>query len=226
MRLPSFRTVLGLVVLVFGLSALVVPGVAAALPLESDLLLFIGILAIVIGVQMAIQSMRADRSEPDPPVTETSVELPVPGAKFDDQLADLDSKALHDSDYQQWIIEREETREQLRSLAIDTLVDQYGVSESEAVTALDEGTWTTDRHAIAFFMGEYPGSTPVDLYLQKLLPFTGTSVGMQAKHAIMELGAIARSEREQDVTSRPSEVEDDHVTPGSEESQSGRGETA
>lgn len=226
MRAPSFRTILGLLVLAFGLAALLVPGVASIIPLESDLLLFIGILAIVVGVQMAIRYWQSENTEPEPPIPETSVTLPVPGSEFDEQLADLDSKGLHNTDYQQWILEREDIRDRLRSLAVDTLVAQYGVSESEAATALDEGTWTEDRHAVAFFMGEYPGTTPFDLYFQKLLPFTGTSVGTQAVHAIMELGAISRGEREQDVTTAHTESEgDEHPEPSSEESQQ-RGEPA
>lgn len=223
MRIPSLRTVLGLLVLGFGFAALLVPGIAAAIPLESDLLLFIGALAIVVGVQMAIRSFRADRSDAEPPVPETSVALPVPGSKFDEQLADLDSKVLHDQDYQQWILEREAVRERLRSLAVDTLVAQYGVSEDEAETAIDDGTWTEDRHAMAFFMGEYPGSTPFDLYFQKLMPFTGTSVGTQATHAIMELGAIGRGEREQDVTASYAEV-DEQERPDDDGESSQRGE--
>lgn len=226
MRVPSFRTVLGLFVLAFGLAALLVPGVASIIPLESDLLLFIGALAIVVGVQMAIRYWRSENAKAEPPVPETSVTLPVPGAEFDEQLADLDSKALHDTDYQQWIMEREDIRDRLRSLAVDTIVAQYGVSDEEAATALEEGTWTEDRHAVAFFMGEYPGTTPFDLYFQKLFPFTGTSVGTQAVHAIMELGAIARGEREQDVTTSHAESEtDEQPEPSSEQSQQ-RGEPA
>jgi hypothetical protein len=227
MRAPSFRTVLGLLVLAFGLSALFVPGVARILPLKSELLLFIGALAIVVGIQIAVRYWRDEKTQAEPPVPDTSVSLPVPGAEFDEQLADLDSKALHDSDYQQWIIEREDIRDRLRSLAVDTLVAQYGVSEDEAATALGEGTWTTDRHAVAFFMGEYPGTTPFDLYVQKLLPFTGTSVGTQAKHAIMELGAIARGEREQDVTAMPTETDgDEQPTPDGDGGQRQQGEVA
>jgi hypothetical protein len=226
MRVPSFRTVLGLFVLAFGLAALLVPGVASIIPLESDLLLFIGALAIVVGVQMAIRYWRSENAKAEPPVPETSVTLPVPGAEFDGQLADLDSKALHDTDYQQWIMEREDIRDRLRSLAVDTIVAQYGVSDEEAATALEEGTWTEDRHAVAFFMGEYPGTTPFDLYFQKLFPFTGTSVGTQAVHAIMELGAIARGEREQDVTTSHAESETDEQPEPSSEQSKQRGEPA
>lgn len=187
---------LSVLVLTFGIAAILVPGIAEAVPLESELVFLVGFLAILYGLSRAVRSWRAERSSAIPPVPETSVDLPAPGAAFDEELAALASTSLHNDDYQQWILKREEIRERLRELAVATLVDRYGISERDASRELDDGTWTEDPHAAAFFAGEYPRSTPARLYLQKLTPFTGTTVGMQARHAIEELGAIARGELE------------------------------
>lgn len=195
MKLPAVRTVVGVVLFVFGITLIAVPDVTPTITTAPEVVELVGLLAILAGIHTLWSSRRADRSSASPPTPETPATLPVPGQEFDEQLERASSVSARSSDRKRWLEARAGIRGRLYAIAVATLVDSYNMSENEARLVLTEGTWTNDRYASAFFTES--SSTPsFGPRLGRLLPFSGPGFDTQVKHVILELQAIADDERD------------------------------
>lgn len=188
MRRPGVPTIAGILLFAVGM-ALVIDAGAIGGGVGSDLADYIGALAVLGALVVARISMTADRSSPEPPTVETEAELPVPGEDVDALLAEIDADPLGS------IQDRDELSRRLTAIAVRLFADRYGFREEAARAALDEGTWTDDPHAAAFFIGQYPEWAPLRLQLRDRSTFTGTPPSMQAEHVVTELLAMASGER-------------------------------
>ncbi|WP_135855423.1 DUF7269 family protein [Halorussus salinus] len=86
------------------------------------------------------------------PTPERPVTAPVAGDAVDDALDSRTALLPVVGDER-----REELRERLRTVAIETQVRRGDCSREEAERRLDSGTWTDDGEAAAFLAGENPG---------------------------------------------------------------------
>jgi hypothetical protein len=176
----------GVLLVVVGFAFLFVPGLAGAFDANE---LYLSL----VGVGFALQTVRVvnarrktpyDQGETDDP--EIAQDLPTPGDDFDDLMHDAGA-ARHGKH------EREVVRERLRAAAIAVIVRTDGVSRDEAVSRLDEGTWTDDPYAAAFFTGRLTGTS----LTQRISLFDGSRSQFErwSTHAATEIAS--KSERDQ-----------------------------
>lgn len=160
MRRPL--TAVGLVVSLVGVAVASVPSLAASLPTARSLVVLVGVVATAYGLRELLSS----RSDPDGPTVPPRVEGrevgSVPGRAFDRSLVAGDAFV----------------RERLREVAVDVLADTPE-QRREVETALDDGDWTDDRHAAAFFSVD--AAPPSD-------GFDAADPRRQARHVVHELG--------------------------------------
>ncbi|MFC6836737.1 DUF7269 family protein [Halomarina ordinaria] len=139
---------LGALLALSGLTLAAVPSVAIGLPLPGTAVLALGALALLAGVSGAM----ARRSRPEPPalpVPERRRSATVPGADFDDRLANATIHAAVGG-----VTDRDAIRDHLRTTARAVLARYDGLSPSEADARLADGSWTDDPVAAAFFADE------------------------------------------------------------------------
>ncbi len=192
MRIPSAgvssmvrsRVAIGLGVLAFvvGTGTILNPGIARSLPLPSSLVPVVGGVTLLAGIYAVRRWRRTDPQRSEPPAVETPAAYPTPGADIKQQLHGLTKSrtAKH----------RHTLRRRLTEVAIDTLRYNYGWSEARAEQALDEGDWTTDPHAAAYFTGEYPAWTEFRARVRGQLPLGGVSERQRALHVIEALATL------------------------------------
>lgn len=143
-------TVLALVVVLAPPAASIQPLalLAEALPTERPGALIAGI-GLVVGVAATVLS-RAGAGDASPPLVSIPPErvqstTRTTGRGFDDALDRVDDDDTH-------------FRETIRTTAVETLVQQTGITRQDARTAVSEGTWADDRLAVALV-----GSPPFPL---------------------------------------------------------------
>lgn len=151
------RLVLGLVgavAFVFGYVAMTVPGVASVVPLGPDaadadtgyvLVAALGALAVLLVA--AVFGARAvyGIDQADPPAPETPQQVPRPGQSFDEFVSGdvgLRERLVGDR--------YGEVERRLRRTAIETVMQERGVTREEARRAVHRGTWTDDEEAAGF----------------------------------------------------------------------------
>lgn len=125
-------------------------GVGAALEgTPADTVAKLG-LALVFGTLSLVSGLsRAEAGERSLPTPETvGAERATTGAEIDRQLAIV----AEDGDRGQHA--RARIRREVRSVAVDTLVDVEDVSEETAERRLETGDWTADPRAAAFLGGD------------------------------------------------------------------------
>jgi hypothetical protein len=137
--------VAGVVAVGVGLLAALDRGVAAAISPSSVVVSLIGVLGVVQGVRYA--NARRDRRRPatDPGEPERRAQAAVPGGDLDDRIAAVIGSSPRS--YR----DRRDLRDRVRAVALAAVARERNCSEAAAATALDDGTWTDDRVAAAFF---------------------------------------------------------------------------
>lgn len=160
-RIDRILLVVAGVAFVFGLGALFVPGIAAALSTPASSIAVIGLIAILLGLLFLKYRYDTDIARTDLPEPERPAPLAVPGDEVDRMINDV-GLSLPDRTHSD---PRRELRRRLTGAAIDTLVTGHNMTEAEARERLAQGTWTDDPHAAAFFTHELPewASTSVRL---------------------------------------------------------------
>ncbi len=136
---------LGVAAVVSGAAVAANPGLATGRSSMSLAVVFVGVLALLEGVNAVMDRLGGDRSRAELPTVERRRQLPTPGDDVDVALGRLAGPPSAERDRQLG-----ELRRRLRRLAVDTLVAE-GHTEAEARTALAAGTWTDDPHAAALF---------------------------------------------------------------------------
>lgn len=142
---------LGAIVLALGLLTIViVQPFVEVLPSSAGIVTFTFIGAFLLGLWMIRARYRNGYKQATVPNVERVLSTPTPGNDIDDMLYQLTEKRQGTIEY------REQIRERLASLAIDVIRQEDDCSREEAVAKLDDGTWTDNPHAKAYFAGGSP----------------------------------------------------------------------
>ncbi|WP_435347556.1 DUF7269 family protein [Haloarchaeobius sp. HRN-SO-5] len=154
MNLRTVLSVVGVALALTGFVLVAVPGLASSVALDDAVLVVVGLLAVVQGVRVAWSRRRSPYEQVETPDPEDAQDLPTPGDEFDDLLVDAgtDRRAVKS---------RETVRERLKRAAVATIVRTQGCSRTEAQRRVDEGEWTDDPYAAAFFTGRVEGASLV-----------------------------------------------------------------
>lgn len=176
---------LGVALGVAGLAAVAVPELTAVLPANDALLLVLGALLVLGGLRDVWRRRQTDPTYAEPSDTEQPVDLPAPGQEFDRKLGRL-SNLLYRGRM------RNRVRETVTTVARETLQRRCGYTADEASEALQEGAWTDDPFAAAFFAGEPPAISPLSKVREFITP--GSSFQHRAGRAIDELYRLAEEE--------------------------------
>lgn len=187
MRARDVLAGLGIAVALLGFSFAVAPSIGAGIDLSVIPVQFVGFAAVGLAVLGFLARRRREGSRADPPVVETMPDLGRPGADADTALTEAKGFGIlgHTS--------REQLRDRIYSLAIETIVATDGCTRDEAAEILREGTWTDEPRAIAMFSAE-PPPTPMGDVLAGIV--TGRSqFVVQATHAIEALDRRLQASR-------------------------------
>ncbi|WP_424014362.1 DUF7269 family protein [Halorubrum xinjiangense] len=137
--------VAGVLAVAVGLLAALDRGIAAAISPTSAVVTLIGVLGVVQGVRYANARRDRRRLLTDPGEPERRAPAAVPGSDLNERIARVASPAP--GGYR----DRRDLRDRVREVAVDAVARDRNCSQEAAATAVDDGTWTEDPAASAFF---------------------------------------------------------------------------
>ncbi|VTT87300.1 Vng0222c [Halorubrum sp. DM2] len=140
-----FLVVAGVVAVAVGLLAALDRGVAAAISPTATVVTLIGVLGVVQGIRYANARRDRRRLPTDPGEPERRAPAAVPGADLDERIARVASPGP--GGYR----DRRDLRGRVRGVAIETVARDRDCPREAAEAAVDDGTWTDDPVAAAFF---------------------------------------------------------------------------
>ena len=135
----------GVAAVAVGLLAALDRGIAAAISPTSAVVTLLGVLGLVQGVRYANARRDRRRLPADPGEPERRARAVVPGSDLDERIARVASPAP--GAYR----ERRDLRDRVREAAVEAVARDRNCSPEAAATAVDNGTWTDDATAAAFF---------------------------------------------------------------------------
>lgn len=135
----------GVVAVVLGIAVFVEPTLFGNVSLPALLVGVFGVLALVQGVYFAYGRLGSD-GPPALPLPERRHVASVPGDEFDDLLWRATS-----GDVAYNARDRTAVRERLERVAVAVLARTDGIGAETARERLEDGTWTDDLRAAAFF---------------------------------------------------------------------------
>lgn len=144
----------GVVLIAVGFAMMFVPGLAGAFQANELYLSVIGLGFVLQTVRVVNGRRKRPYAQTETDDPEVSQELPAPGDEFDDLLQRA-GRARHSGR------ERDTVRERLRAAAIAVVARADGVSREQAVARIEDGSWTDDPYAAAFFTGRLEGASLV-----------------------------------------------------------------
>ncbi|WP_436909151.1 DUF7269 family protein [Halosimplex marinum] len=151
----SVTATVGALLGVVGIAALAAPGITAPLPTGEPFVLLVGLVLILGAVAQVQRRRHTDPEYAETPDAELAVELPTPGDDLDRRLGRLRLTRFNEA-------ERHRVRDEIGDVAAETIRRRERCSEEAARRALDEGTWTDDPFAAAFFTGRVPEAPTTD----------------------------------------------------------------
>lgn len=178
-------TVLGVVLGLVGLAAVAVPELTTGLPTGDFVVQVLGALLVLGGLREVQRRRRTPGSYAETPDTEQAVELPTPGADFDDRLARFTGRRYR-------ISERERLRDTLAEVTRETLQRRLDYTEADAEAAMRAGTWTDDRYAAAAFASKGMAVSRTEQIRELVNP--GSSFRRRTRHVVDELYRLATGE--------------------------------
>lgn len=146
MRLRTVLAALGVATVAAGLAIVLQPSLAGDVAPTSVFVTMVGFLGLLQAATAARSRLQNRRREATFSVVERPRTFPTPGEEFDRRLADLPTLPPRSADRERALL-----RERLRTAAVGVLARYGGFSAERAETALEEGTWTADPDAVAFF---------------------------------------------------------------------------
>ena len=172
---------LGIALFGVGLALALAPGVGAALGGTDAVLVAIGIAAIGLGAVEAAgrREVAFEPTEPDP--VEEPQPLATPGQALDEAVEYAHVTGIDEREAGEGL------RERLRPVAVATLTRHGGYTREEAVAALEDGSWSDDRFAAAFFAD----ASSRERIVERSSLLGGETTRREAEHAIDELAALA-----------------------------------
>jgi hypothetical protein len=181
---------------VAGLAVALRPSLAAGLSPTYVAVTLVGALALLQAGGAALERLRGERRQADPPEVERRRVFPTPGEEFDERLASLPRRAGRSADRH-----RAAVRTELREATEATLVRYGGLTPEEATDRVEEGTWTEDVRAVSFFAPEAARGIPLTERVRDALG-AERAFARRARAVVGVLEAYAR-------TGRPASAADD-----------------
>ena len=149
----SVTATLGALLGIVGLVAIAVPGLTAPLPTGDAFVLVVGIVLILGAIGQIQRRRRTELRYAETPDAELAVDLPTPGDDLDRRLERLRLTRFNGA-------QRRRLRDEIGDVAVTTIERRERCSRAAAEDALDDGTWTDDPFAAAFFTGLAPEASP------------------------------------------------------------------
>ncbi|KOX96617.1 MULTISPECIES: hypothetical protein [Halorubrum] len=137
--------IVGVAAVAVGVLAALDRGVAAAISPTSAVVTLLGVLGVVQGVRYANARRDRRRLLTDPGEPERRAPAAVPGTDLDERIARVVSPAP--GGYR----DRRDLRDRIREVAVDAVARDRNCPPEAAAAAVDDGTWTDDPTAAAFF---------------------------------------------------------------------------
>lgn len=145
----SLTAAVGALLGIVGLVAIAVPGLTAPLPTGDAFVLVVGIVLILGAIGQIQRRRRTELRYAETPDAELAVDLPTPGDDLDRRLERLRLTRFNEA-------QRHRLRDEIGDVAVTTIERRERCSRAAAKDALDDGTWTDDPFAAAFFTGLAP----------------------------------------------------------------------
>lgn len=153
----------GILTFLLGIATIVDSGVASAVPLPTSVATGVGIAATGVGVYMIWnrrpETLQTETNHPEVPMERTAI-----GTEFERNLASLSGIGP------EAIRRRRTVREELEQTTRGVLTTHAGLPDEQATTALQQGTWTDNPHAAAYFIGAYPEWAALSLRIRASTP--------------------------------------------------------
>lgn len=142
---------LGIVLLALGIvTMVVVRPLVDVLPSSFALVAAVGVLCVVLGIWMVRRGYRTEYHQSIVPDVEFPISTPAPGTDFDTALYNL-------IEYREGTVKyREQIQERLGEAAVSVIRNRTNCSREDAIRRLEDGSWTENTHAAAFFTGGSP----------------------------------------------------------------------
>jgi hypothetical protein len=147
MNSETVASALGVAFVAVGFAMLFVPGLAGLFNANEVFLTLVGLGFVLQTVRVVNARRETPYEQGETADPEVAQELPTPGDEFDDLLED--AAAVRYSAH-----ERDAVRERLYAAAVSVVVRTEGLSREQAAQRLEDGSWTNDPYAAAFFTGE------------------------------------------------------------------------
>jgi len=151
----SITATLGVLLGVVGIAALAVPRITTPLPTGESFVLVVGAVLVLGAVAQVQRRRHTELDYAETPDAELAVDLPTPGDDLDRRLGRLRLTRFNEA-------ERHRIRDEIADVAAETIRRRQRGSREAARRALEEGTWTEDPFAAAFFTGRVPQAPTTD----------------------------------------------------------------
>ncbi|MFB6253317.1 MAG: hypothetical protein ABEI06_01755 [Halobacteriaceae archaeon] len=177
--------VIGFVAALAGIAIIFVPSIAIGFSVDKLLVYGLGLLALLLaggGIQRRRKNRYIETETGEP---ETPISLPRPGSEIDSLLEEIDKTGGFNKGP-----ERESLEKRLRELAIRIIQRNYECTRDQAREMLEQGTWTTNEYAAAFFNPELKAEITIRRRVSLSLG-SQTVSGYLAREAIKELDDLS-----------------------------------
>lgn len=151
----------GVVVLAVGLVLLLDAGLATSIPVGMLVADLAALGALLLGVWAARTRYRTKPNRVTVPDVEFPLATPTPGDDMDELIYRLTRLREGTIEYRDRIFER------IREIAVAVIMEQRNCSQEQAMAVLEDGSWTDDPQAVAYFTSEGKGARSTTL-LEKL----------------------------------------------------------
>lgn len=153
-RIPWGVAVVGTMLLIAGIAVMAFPSIESAVPLADGLTGLVAVVALGLGLWRARVRYSSGTNHAGMPVPELPFALPTPGDDLDEMVYRYVHRGEKTIEYPERIGER------LREVAIQVIAHREECTREEAVDALEDGSWTDNRTAAAYFSPEVHDEEP------------------------------------------------------------------
>jgi hypothetical protein len=185
-RTASVVAAIGIVFAAIGFVFLFAPEYASLVNAPDAFVTLVGVIALLQGYRVVRLRRRKQVTEFETPDPETRPTLPTPG---DDLGQNFGTRGRN------WSARRERISDRLETAAVEGITYAEDCSEAEAREALENGTWTDDPIAAAFFTDDIPRSVPVLTRVKHTLSLR-SRYDRQARHAAHAIADLYGVDRE------------------------------
>jgi hypothetical protein len=182
MTIRTALSAIGVVLAALAFAMVLNPSLASTLTVSEVLLVVVGVLALVQGVRMVSSRIREPYQQLALPDPEQTQDLQTPGDDFDELLREAGTNRRN-------IESRQRVEARLDRAAVATIVRTQGCTAEEARRRLDDGDWTDDPYAAAFFTGAVSGGS--FLSRVELFGSTRSQYHRWATHAAREIARLS-----------------------------------